>query len=62
MLSDREAATVCAALLYWQEEMCPHGHSIMLPYFESLGLEQLEPLSAAEILQLISRLKNIVGG
>ena len=61
MLTNREAATVCAALLYWQEEMCPHEESVMRPYFESLGLEQSEPLSTTEIRQLIRRLKKSAG-
>ena len=57
MLSPQEAATILAALLYWQEEMCPHDPAVMRPYFETLGLADLEPLSAAEISELSARLR-----
>ena len=49
MLTPRHLATIRAALLYWQEEMCPHGSEVMQPYFE---MEQREPLSREEIAQL----------
>ena len=61
MLDAREAATVCAAILYWQEEMSPHGEPVMRPYFEDLGLERFEPLTAAELRELIDRLKANIG-
>ena len=56
-LSSRELATLLAALLYWQEEMCPHGREIMRPYFETLELQQFEPLSAEEIREVSRRLR-----
>jgi hypothetical protein len=59
MLNSREAATLMAALLFWQEEMCPHDPAVMRPYFETLGLYRLEPLSAAEITQHSKRLRNL---
>jgi hypothetical protein len=37
MLSKREAATILAALQFWREEMCPHGPTIMRPYFKAVG-------------------------
>lgn len=57
MLHPREAATVLAALLFWQEEMCPHDPAVMRPYFETLGLAGIEPLSADEINELSARLR-----
>ena len=57
MLTERQVATLQAALLYWQEEMCPHGESGMRPYLESPGLE---PLSAAETAELCDQLKHNV--
>jgi hypothetical protein len=60
MLSPREAATLMAALLFWQEEMCPHDPAVMRPYFETLGLHDVEPLSLTEITQLSQRLRNLL--
>ena len=57
MLTERQVATLRAALLYWQEEMCPHGELGMQPYLESPGLE---PLSAAETAELRDRLNRNV--
>ncbi len=58
MLNPREAATVCAALLYWLEEMTPHSATIQRPYFEELGLERFQPLAAVDIRQLIGRIQS----
>ena len=57
MLTKRETATMLAALLYWREEMCPHGLSIMRPYFKSIGQPRVKPLSAREIAALSKRLR-----
>ena len=53
MIKLREWATIRAALLFWQEEMCPSGSTIMRPYYdveveveESLGAEEVEGLRA----------------
>ena len=54
--SARELATILAALLYWQEEMCPHGKRIMRPYFQTLKLERFEPLTTEEVRGLMRRL------
>ncbi|MGE3407568.1 MAG: hypothetical protein AB7I37_12185 [Pirellulales bacterium] len=57
MFSDRELATMLAALLYWSEEMSPHGVEIMRPYFDDLELGHVEPLSADEITELMRRMR-----
>jgi hypothetical protein len=57
MSSQRETATILAALHYWREEMCPHGPSIMRPYFKAVGLPRAKPLSADEIVALSKRLR-----
>jgi hypothetical protein len=57
MLDVRETATILAALLYWREEMCPHGREVMRPYLETLGLPHVEPLSAEQIERLSERLQ-----
>jgi hypothetical protein len=57
MLTSREAATILAALLYWREEMCPHGPAIMRPYFKHFQLNRIKPLTVDEIEQLCLRLR-----
>lgn len=57
MFSSRERATVLAALQYWRQEMCPHGHTVMLPYFADFGLDQVKPLNVKEIGRLMDRLR-----
>jgi hypothetical protein len=37
MLDARETTTILAALLYWREEMCPHGREVMQPYFDTVA-------------------------
>mgnify|MGYP001373232904 CR=1 FL=1 len=56
MFDSREMATLLAALLFWKEEMMPHGREAMRPYLEQLGIESIEPLSANEIDRLSARL------
>ncbi len=53
MQSQLELETVCAALKYWEEEMCPHGHVIMAPYFASTVKE---PMSGSMVRDLRLRL------
>ena len=60
MFTTRELATVIAALLFWREEMCPHGREVMRPYLASLELEHVEPLSADEIERLSQRLRALL--
>ena len=52
MLTPGDLATVRAALLFWYEEMAPHGVEIMQPYFDS---PEAEPLSAEEVSRLRER-------
>jgi hypothetical protein len=54
VLTHHELATIHAALTFWQEEMCPHGIDVMLPYFDLPGIQ---PLSAGAITQLRRRFK-----
>jgi hypothetical protein len=56
----RELATLLAALLYWKEELCPHGPDIMRPYLACLELAHLEPLAAGEIDRLSARLRALL--
>ncbi len=58
MITPREAATILAALLFWQEEILPHDPAVMRPYFEALSLGDFEPLNVAEIHDLSTRLRN----
>ena len=60
MFTTREPATLLAALLFWREEMCPHGREIMRPYFASLELEHVEPLSADDLERLSERLRALL--
>ncbi len=57
MYTKRETATILAALLYWREELSPHGPKIMRPYFKAVGLPRVRPLSADEIIKLSARLR-----
>ncbi len=57
MYTKRETATILAALLFWREELCPHGVRIMRPYFKSVGMPRVKPLSADEIKILSARLR-----
>ena len=50
-LSDRELATVLAALRYWQDVMYPYGAAAYPEHFE-----ETEPLTAREIDDLCERL------
>ena len=58
MYTKREMATILAALLYWREELTPHGASIMRPYFKAVRLPRTRPLSADEIIKLSKRLRS----
>lgn len=49
MLRTNDLLIVQAALLFWQEEMCPHGEDVMRPYFRT---SEAEPLSAQEVEDL----------
>ena len=59
MFTLRELATILAALRFWQEEMCPHGHGIMRPYFEAVEMPGVVPLSAEELDRLSERLRRL---
>jgi hypothetical protein len=49
MLTERELATVRAALRFWQEEICPHSAEIARAYLEP---DDVQPLSAVQIERL----------
>lgn len=46
MIYKREIETIRAALLFWQEEMCPHEAAVLRSYFQDVDIK---PLTAAEI-------------
>jgi hypothetical protein len=46
-----------AALLYWREEVVPHGRQIMRPYFRQLGFPHTTPLNRRELERLSGRLR-----
>lgn len=56
MLSQREAATLLAALQYWSEEMIPHPDVVR--FYQPL--DRFEPLTADEIEQLRERLNQLL--
>jgi len=60
MLSQREIGTLLATILYWTEEMLPHGRRIMQPYFKDVGLQHLTPLNRRELIRLADRLRNLL--
>lgn len=49
MLTPRQVATIQAALLFWQEEMCPYSREVMQPYLEPA---EIEPLATEETIEL----------
>lgn len=61
-LTQREIATIRAALLFWREEMCPHDPAIMQPYFETVGCSDIAPLTASELENLSERLRSDISG
>jgi len=58
MYTKREMAAILAALLYWREELAPHGVNIMRPYFKAVGLPRTRPLSVDETIKLSKRLRS----
>ena len=52
MLSHDQLATVRAALLFWEEEICPHPTEVGMPYYDEVVSE---PLSAQAVADLRSR-------
>lgn len=56
-LSPRELTNLAAALLFWREEMTPHGRWIMRPYFSDVGAPQTTPLNRRELRNLAVRLR-----
>lgn len=59
-LSPRELTTLAAALLFWREEMAPHGRRIMEPYFRQIGAGSTVPLNRRELARLATRLRKEV--
>lgn len=56
MLTHDQLATVRAALLFWQEEICPHTPEVSLPY---LDVATTEILSAEAVAELRSRFTSV---
>lgn len=59
MFTRRELATLMAATLFWSEEITPHAPRVAEPYFRSVGLEPVKPLSADEIATLLQQLREL---
>ena len=57
ILSPREVGTLAASLVFWREEMLPHGRRIMEPYFRQIGAATTVPLNRREIERLAARLR-----
>ncbi len=55
MISPQELQTICAALQYWEEEMCPHGAETTQSYLPNT---EHAALNAAQIQALRSRLES----
>lgn len=53
MFTTNQISSICAALQYWKDEMCPHGREAMEPYFEKLPKRFL---SSVEVTELQSQL------
>lgn len=56
-LSPRELATLAASLVFWREEMQPHGRRIMEPYFRRIGDATTVPLNRRELERLAARFR-----
>ena len=57
ILSSRELTTLAAALVFWRDEMLPHGRRIMAPYFRQVGAAKTVPLNRRELERLAARLR-----
>jgi hypothetical protein len=57
ILSPRELTTLAAALVFWREEMLPHGRRIMAPYFRQIGAATTVPLNRRELERLAARFR-----
>lgn len=56
-LSPRELTTLAAAIVFWREEMLPHGRRIMAPYFRQIGAATTVPLNRRELASLAARFR-----
>jgi hypothetical protein len=56
-LSPRELTTLAAAILFWREEMLPHGRRIMAPYFRQIAATTVVPLNRRELEKLAARFR-----
>ncbi len=57
ILSPRELTTLAAALVFWREEMLPHGRRIMAPYFRQIDAPKTVPLNRRELERLAERFR-----
>ena len=55
MLTQRQVATLRAALLFWQEEMCPHGSEVMRPYMDAVNNTLLNSVEITELRDQFKR-------
>ncbi len=57
MLTLRELATALAALAFWKDEITQSGDFSARPYMKLVGMPGIQPLTAAEIDQLLMKLR-----
>lgn len=57
ILSPRELTTLAASLVFWREEMLPHGRRIMEPYFRQIRAATTVPLNRRELERLAARFR-----
>jgi hypothetical protein len=58
MITLRELATTLAALMYWREEISQSGNRTARPYLDSVGMQDVEPLTTDEIKSFSTRLRS----
>ncbi len=59
MLTQRELATTLAALIFWKDEITQSGDFSARPYLKLAGMQDVQPLTAAEIDQLSGKLRRL---
>ena len=59
MITLRELATLLAALAFWKDEITQSGDFSAGPYLKTVGMDGVQPLSAAEIDQLSAKLRSL---
>jgi len=58
-ITTRELATLLAALMYWRDEITQSGNQSASPYFNSIEMPDIKPLTADEIERLSAKLRSL---